>query len=78
MGCHALLQGIFPNQGSNLRLLLGGQILHHGATWEALDGILHNHYTSLMLHGWSGSPKGFDDCEVGLAVFIWGWGDSHA
>ena len=22
MGCHALLQGIFPTQGSNLRLLL--------------------------------------------------------
>ena len=29
VGCHALLQGIFPTQGSNLRLLLGRQILYH-------------------------------------------------
>ena len=28
MGCHALLQGIFPTQGSNLRLL---HLLH----WQA-------------------------------------------
>ena len=28
MGCHALLQGIFPTQGSNLRLL---RLLH----WQA-------------------------------------------
>ena len=34
--CHFLLQGIFPTQGSNVRLLLGRQILYHWATWEAL------------------------------------------
>ena len=28
VGCHALLQGILPTQGSNLRLLLGRQILY--------------------------------------------------
>ena len=28
-GCHFLLQGIFPIQGSNLHLLLGRQILYH-------------------------------------------------
>ena len=28
-GCHALLQGIFPNQGSNLGLLHRRQILYH-------------------------------------------------
>ena len=26
VACHFLLQGIFPTQGSNLHLLLGGQI----------------------------------------------------
>ena len=29
VGCHALLQGIFPTQGSNLCLLHGRQILYH-------------------------------------------------
>ena len=28
VGCHALLQGIFPTQGSNLRLLHCRQILY--------------------------------------------------
>ena len=31
-GTHFLLQGVFPSQGSNLRLLLGRQILYHWAT----------------------------------------------
>ena len=38
VGDHALLQGIFPTQGSNprlLRLLHCGQILYHWATGEA-------------------------------------------
>ena len=29
VGCHFLLQGIFPIQGLNLSLLLGRRILHH-------------------------------------------------
>ena len=29
VGCHALLQGIFPTQGSNPGLLHCRQILHH-------------------------------------------------
>ena len=29
VGCHFLLQGIFPTQGSNPNLLFGKQILHH-------------------------------------------------
>ena len=40
VGCHALLQGIFPTQGSNLcllRLLHWQWILYHCATWEALS-----------------------------------------
>ena len=32
MGCHFLLQGIFPTQGSNLHFLHCSQILHHWAT----------------------------------------------
>ena len=35
MRCHALLQGIFPTQGSNTRLLCCRWILYHWATWEA-------------------------------------------
>ena len=34
VGCHFLLQGIFPTQGSNLRLLCGRQILYHWAARE--------------------------------------------
>ena len=33
VGCHFLLQEIFPTQGLNLRLLQGRQILYHCATW---------------------------------------------
>ena len=29
VGCHSLLQGIFPTQGSNLHLLCCGHILYH-------------------------------------------------
>ena len=36
VGCHALRQGIFPTQGSNLCLLCTGrQILYHQYYWEA-------------------------------------------
>ena len=38
VGCHALLQGIFPTQGSNphvLCLLHWQQVLTTNATWEA-------------------------------------------
>ena len=40
-GCHFLLQGIFPTQGSNSNFLLGRWILCHWATWEAS---LKEHY----------------------------------
>ena len=40
MGCHAVLQGIFPTQGSSQRLLtslaLAGGFFTTSATWEAL------------------------------------------
>ena len=38
VGCHALHQGIFPTQGSNLCLTspaLGGRFFITSATWEA-------------------------------------------
>ena len=35
VGCCAFLQGIFPNQGSNQRLLHGRQILYPSSTREA-------------------------------------------
>ena len=34
VGCHFLLQGTFPSQGSNLHLFHCRQILYHWATWE--------------------------------------------
>ena len=39
VGCHALFQGIFPTQGSNLRLFMSGTLaggfLTTSITWEA-------------------------------------------
>ena len=38
VGCHALLQSIFPTQGLNLRLMspaLAGGLFTTSATWEA-------------------------------------------
>ena len=46
--CHALLQGIFPTQGSNLRLLHCRQILNHIATREALLNVMR--LSLFMLH----------------------------
>ena len=50
VGCHALLQAIFPTQGSNPGLLLGRQILYHCATWGA-PGLLRPlpHFYSRIL-----------------------------
>ena len=52
-GCHFLLQGIYPTQGSNLcllRLLAGGFFIT-SATWEALDlecsGMVDLHFLSI-------------------------------
>ena len=36
VGCYFLLQGIFPNQGSDPSLCIQRQILYHWAIWEAL------------------------------------------
>ena len=39
VGCHFLLQGIFPTQELNAHLLLGRWIFYHWATWEAQRNI---------------------------------------
>ena len=40
VGCHSLLQDIFPSQGSTPRLLLGRRMLHRWASREAQAGLL--------------------------------------
>ena len=47
VGCHTLLQGIFPTQGSNLHPLHCRQILYHWATREDLYIHISNCY---MVH----------------------------
>ena len=39
MGCHFLLQEVFPTQGSNPYLYIVRWVLYHSATWEALRRI---------------------------------------
>ena len=54
MGCHALLQGIFPTQGLNPRLLclcIGRRILYTSATWEALLMLLVCCISKEVKHG---------------------------
>ena len=41
VGCHFLLQGIFPTQGSN-QILLGRWILYHWVTWEDQNQLYFN------------------------------------
>ena len=48
--CHALLQGVFPTQGLNLRLLHYRQILYHGATRETLDINKLFYYSSFNIY----------------------------
>ena len=54
VGCHFLLQGIFPTQGLNLYLLLCRQILYYWATMEAHDSVyiymykIHIKYESFL------------------------------
>ena len=52
VGCHALLQGIFPSQGWNLHLLclLAGRFFTTSATWEALHNVyIHQNNTLYTL-----------------------------
>ena len=52
VGCHFLLQGIFPTQGWNPRcpcLLCGRWILYQWATWEALEVTMWKFLSCLIL-----------------------------
>ena len=52
VGCHVLLQGIFPTQESNLGLLHCRQILHHWDSWEAPNCrwlCLYMHISSIIV-----------------------------
>ena len=79
VSCHALLQGIFPTQGSNpclLQLLHCKCILHHWATSEALLGSRRNHlYWQLDLS--LGSlieilpPEGWDSKHAPWGHEVW-------
>ena len=61
VGCHALLQGIFPTQGSNLCLLclpaLAGGFFTTSATREALAPSTSGHLVHAITAGCSGCPS---------------------
>ena len=61
VGCHTLLQGIFPTQGSNLCLLclpaLAGGFFTTSATWEALAPSTSGHLVHAITAGRSGCPS---------------------
>jgi len=80
VGCHFLLQGIFPTQGYNSCLLPGRQILYHWATREAcfINGRELNRskvrcsfflfclcWTRKFPEGWC-----LESCRMGKAVFF--------
>ena len=48
VGCHALLQVIFPTQGWNLGVVHGRQILYHLSHWENPEKDLVGH----VKRGW--------------------------
>ena len=51
VGCHFLLQEIFPTQGSNACLLLGRWILYH---WATREDKYYVHMNGKVLGGQSG------------------------
>ena len=56
VGCHALLQGIFPTQGWNQHRLHFRQVLYHWATWEAPFPCLGSHKLWAPRHAWGNCP----------------------
>ena len=74
MGCHALLQGIFPTQGSNqslLRLLrwqAGSSTT--SAAWEAFQQIISCHIQSDLNSSASGAVVGPCGSQVWEALHI--------
>ena len=66
VGCHSLLQGIFPTQGSNLGLLHCRQILYHLSHREA-HCLSSQHKASTS---WQEYPSSFT--EHTLVIPLWG------
>ena len=60
VGCHALLQGVFPTQRSNLHLLHCRQILYHWATRKAHLYKLQRRTMCLQNYG----LKFFESCRT--------------
>ena len=55
VGCHALLQGIFPTQGSNSSLMspaLAGRFYTTSTTWESLQGPYKSPNRDFYSHQW--------------------------
>ena len=50
MGCHFLLQGIFPNPGLNSHLLHYRLILYHRVTWEAKYNVSCGYFVCVLVH----------------------------
>ena len=57
MGCHSLLQGIFPTQGSNLGLLHGRQILYRLSQSRYARVYLFSFTVNYIYDVWSQSKK---------------------
>ena len=74
-GFPVLLQGIFPTQGLNLRLLLGRQILYDWATWEAPLGNCFRDRIHVLFQVWvAGECNQMNprrrDCRGGLGRVV--------
>ena len=58
VGCHFLLQGIFPTQGLNLCLL---RLLHQQANSLPLHHLYYKATVTRKMRYWSGNRPGFSD-----------------
>ena len=50
VGCHFLLQGIFPTQRLNSHFLHYGQTLYHRVTWEAKCNVSCGFFVCVLVH----------------------------
>ena len=77
VGCHALLQGIFPTQGSNPDLLLCRQILYHLRHWGS-PRILE--WVAYPFSGGSFWPRNWTrvSCIVGGFFINWSIKEVHS
>ena len=76
VGCHALLQGIFPTQGSKhlslMSIALAGGFFTISATGETLCKVLYSVFTSLQNNAFCNSPVillSLQDIYIAFQVF---------